>query len=612
MLTSAHCCPQMKCIGADSPPCVRCSKVGRHCVVPTSKQSHSTAPGVSDKGAVPDQPVLQSFSAAPVLSGSPADVVISPVVTKNVPHRIGSNYTNHKASSSHSTIIRGPWLSMLPTLFEGPVPSGYNSATPGLGHWHGWTNVAQVPGLSHPNREPMLDAASSLPNDEEICHLSRFFETNLIEHVPVLTRLDVSNLGTIVKTKRLLVYCMAHVAARFVPGCRAIRNTLTPILRSMFWLQFDQPESSDEQRWTLLQALAVLYTWASIPHAEAQGDSELVLTMTQLRASIETLALKYSLHNSAAEVARLPKHDAGNLHQRFAFRKYMYWLWMFSTGYFQSLISQSPPRIREDASITLASQLLQNMIHDDQVREILAPVELCLIWVDAGRRGYGLGQWWCGIPTQVEIDSRLVILHDLDTSLQAWQQRWTRRGTSSRLEDMPRIGRNSSIDICYYYTRFCISTYVTRLFQSSSSADAHTMSIINLVTQSIERAWSLCNFLLKLTPLAKSSMAFNPELKFAMIASCCDYLVYIYNDSADLDLLQSSQITAMAEVVELMIDLGADDRHGAKVYGRSIMLRLQSARSGKLWQPSPSMSSQKNGQTWNIGTDPYGALTSQQ
>jgi hypothetical protein len=612
VLTSAHRCPQMKCIGADSPPCVRCSKVGRQCILPTSTQSHLTAPGASDKGVVPDQPELQSFSVAPVLCGSPADVVVSPVVAENVPHRIGSNYTSHKASSPHSTIIRGPWQSTLPNVFNRPVPSWYNSATPGLGHWHGWSSVAQVPGISHPSREPVLDAASSLPNDEEICHLSRFFETNLIEHVPVLTRVDVSDLGTIVKTKRLLVYCMAYVAARFVPGCRAFRNTLTPIIRSMFWLQFDQHESSDEQRWTLLQALAVLYTWVSIPYVEGQEDSELVLTMTQLKTSIETLALQYSLHNSAEEVTRLPKHDTSNLHQTFAFRKYTYWLWLFSTGYFQSLISQTPPRIREDTSITMASQLLQNPIYDDQLREILAPVELCLIWVDAGRRGHGLGQWWCGIPTQVELDSRLAVLHDLDRSLQVWQQRWTRRGPSSRLEDMPRIGRNSSIDICYYYTRFCISTYVTRLYQSSSSADTHMMSIINLVTQSIERAWSLCNFLLKLTPLAKSSMAFNPELNFAMIASCCDYLVYIYNYSADLDLLQSSQITAMAEVVELMIDLGADDRHSAKVYGRSIMARLQSARSGELWQPLPNMSSEKDGQTWSIGTNSYSVLSSQQ
>jgi hypothetical protein len=97
-----------------------------------------------------------------------------------------------------------------------------------------------------------------------------------------------------------------------------------------------------------------------------------------------------------------------------------------------------------------------------------------------------------------------------------------------------------------------------------------------------------------------------------MIASCCDYLVYIYNYSADLDLLQSSQITAMAEVVELMIDLGADDRHSAKVYGRSIMARLQSARSGELWQPLPNMSSEKDGQTWSIGTNSYSVLSSQQ
>jgi hypothetical protein len=600
----------MKCIGAASPPCERCSKVGRHCAVPTSNQSRSTSSGTVSTGAAQSQPEPRRFSTVPVLSSS-QHVAVTPLVPSSIPHRIGSNYNSDNASSPHPAVLRVPWMSSLPTMHKLPVTSRDSSATPGRSRSYEWTHAAQGSHWDPLNPDPALNTTSSLPNDEEVCHLARYFETNLIEHVPVLTRLDVSDLVTIVKTKRTLVYSMAYIAARFVPGCRAIRNTLGHLVRSMVWLQSDQPDSSDEQRWILLQALAVLYTWAPISHVEAHGDSDIVFTMLKLTTLLETLAVRDSLHNSAEEVMQLLKYDPSNLRQTFAFRKYIYWLWLFSTGYFQSLISQTPPRIREDVTFNMSSQLLQNLIHDDQVREILAPVGLCLLWADAGRHGHDLGQWWCGVPTQVELDSRLSVLNDLDTSLQVWQQRWT-RCTTSRPESTSTTGRNYSIDICYYYTRFCISIYVTRLYQSSASAEAHTMSIFNLTTQSIARAMSLFNLLLKLTPHARSSMAFSPELTFAMIASCCDYMVYLYDYSADLDLLQPGQVTAMAEVVELMIDLGVDDRHSAKVYGRSIMARLQEARAGNPWQRLPESSNQKTGNTWSVDTGPYRVLSSQQ
>lgn len=428
-------------------------------------------------------------------------------------------------------------------------------------------------------------------------------------HIPVLTELDVSDLVAVVKSKRLLAYSMAYVAARFVPGCRAVRITLAPTIRAMVRLQFDHSESSDEQRWTLLQALAVLYSWAAPQHPEAQEDAEIELKAEQLKGSIETLALRYSLHSSAEELARLLKHDPSNLRQTFAFRKYTYWLWFFSLGYFRSLISQTPPSIREDATIAMAPQLLDILIHDDYVRQILARVELCLLWVGAGVRDRGLGEWWCTIPTQAELDSKLAVLDDLDTALQLWRQKWTTPESSSRLEGISKFGRDCSIDVCYYFIRFCVSTYATKLYQSSASTETLLSSLANLVTNSVERASDLCHLLLKLTPLAKSSMRFSPEITFAMVASCCEYLVHVHNSSAELNLLQPSHINAICEVGDLLVDLGVDHKHSAKVYGQSILARLPPTRSGELWQKSHSASSQKNGKTWSMPPGSQGPLS---
>lgn len=54
-----------------------------------------------------------------------------------------------------------------------------------------------------------------MPSEPILCY-------KFMEHIPVVTELDVSDMITIVKSKRLLAYSMVYVAARFVPGCRAI------------------------------------------------------------------------------------------------------------------------------------------------------------------------------------------------------------------------------------------------------------------------------------------------------------------------------------------------------------------------------------------------------
>lgn len=606
---SAHCCLQMKCVGAGSPPCVRCSKVGRHCVVPTPTQHHHTSPNLN---TAPKRPELERFPTTPALNIDPNHAITLPLLGSNV-HcgpKSSPNQTSSRPSSPHSSIPKGRWLSALPTLCRLPILPAYNRVTLSRSHLHGRSDVAELPEWSHHGRDGILDAAHSLPSDEELCHLGRFFITNLMAHIPVLTELDVSDLVAIVKSKRLLAYSMAYVAARYMPGCRAIRTTLAPTIRAVVRLQFDHSESSDEQRWTLLQALTVLYSWAPLQHPETQNDAELDLQPEQVRASIETLALRYSLHSSAEELARLLKHDATDVRQTFAFRRYTYWLWLFSLGYFRSLISQTPPSIREDATITMAPQLLEVLIHDDCVRQILARVELCLLWADASVRARGLGEWWCAVSTQVGLDSRLAVLNDLDTALQLWRQKWIHPAASSWLEGTSKFGRDCSIDIYYYFTRFCISTYVIKLYQFSAPAESLLLSIVNLVTKSIERASGLCHFLLKLTPLAKASMGFSPEIIFAMIASSCEYLMHVYHSSVDLDLLQPSHISAIRGIADLMIDLGADDRHSGKIYGQSILARLPPQRPDALWPKSQRASSQKHGQMWSVNTASHGALSS--
>ena len=234
----------------------------------------------------------------------------------------------------------------------------------------------------------------------------------------------------------------------------------------------------------------------------------------------------------------------------FILRKYLYWLWLYSVAHFQSLVSQKPPSIREDATITQAAQLLQSMVVDNCVRRILARVELCLLWVRVGLRERGLGEWWCNVHTQVCFDSTLTLLDDLDVASQRWLQKWRPPKNHAAFDDMSEAGREGAIDLYYYFTCFCIGTYVARAFQSSTSAESLPLSRVNLLTKSIERGYTFCVGFLELNPLAKFSVCFSPEIVFAMVACCCEYVLYIHSSSVELALVKPGHLSTVRRVAE--------------------------------------------------------------
>lgn len=463
-----------------------------------------------------------------------------------------------------------------------------SSATPALGcsattpaHVQGWSDLGSGLMSNDHRHNIATDSAPSLPSDEELCHLSRFFITNLLPQIPVLTEVDVADLNATVKSKRPLAYSMAYTAARFVPGCKAIRTNLRPTIVCLAKLQFDRigvVDSNDEDRWTLLQALAILHHWAPRQHSDLGAydrDFPIELWQETLRGPVETFAFRHSLHKSAEESVDLLKRGVEDIQRTFAFRKYLYWLWLFSVAHFRSLVSQTPPSIREDATITHAAQLLESMTGDVRVRYILARVELCLLWVQGGLRERGLGEWWCNFHTQVNFDSTLTLLDELDVATQKWRQKWCSPKKNTSVHDVTNSGKDGAIDFYYHFTCFSIGTYVARALQSLTLAGSLTIPKIHLLIKTIERAYTLCQFFLELSPLAKSSVCFGPEISFAMVEISCEYLLQIHNSSIELALIQQAHLNAIRGVAELMIDMAVDEKHGASIYGQHILAKMQ-------------------------------------
>lgn len=409
------------------------------------------------------------------------------------------------------------------------------------------------------------------------------FIINLLIHIPVVTEADVGDYQDMVeKNKRPLANCMAYVAARFVPGCRSIRAKLTPQILSMLKLRFAAPDRNDDERLMLLQSFAILYTWATPQDVEVDmntDDTDFELRRDVLRSSMEMLALRYSVHRAGEDVVRLLHHDPNDIRQSFALRKYCYWLWLFSSAHFQSLLSRTPPTLREDASIRWANQHLeQYVMNDENVRRILADVSLSLLWSRSSASEPDIGEWWCSISNETDANFSLGVLNSLDDRLNHWQRRWLRhqqRQPSTEFASDPAT--SSWIDFYQRFTRFCISTHATKLLQSSAMADTPPLPAANLITQSVERASTFCRLFVGLTPLVKSSIRFAPESTFAMVAFACKWIIRAQRFCSSLDCVKPNDLNVVQGLAELMVDLGIDNKHSARVYGENILAKLQAA-----------------------------------
>lgn len=426
---------------------------------------------------------------------------------------------------------------------------------------------------------------------------------NLIAHVPVVDETDVGDFGEMEKRhKRPLAYSMAYVAARFVPGCRSIRAMLVPEILSIVKTRFDHLIGHSEDQWTLLQAFAVLSTWAPWDNIEQDvnsGDHEGYLSRDVLRASMETLARRWSLHRAGEELNRMQsqKHDATHVRQSFTFRKYSYWLWLFGSSHFHSLLTRTPPTIEEDAAIRRAGQILQPFANDETICQILAKVELCLIWSQIKFNDRELGEWWCSMPHETHATTVMSVLKSLDEALHLWHRKWSRSDRHPSGQFATDVARNSSIDLAYRFVRFCIIVNVNKLMHTSSSKESVATFVGEVITQSVGRALSICQLFVELSPLNKSSVRFVPEFTFFMITFACEWIIRAKHLSLGVECVRPNDLLTVSSVAETMVDLSIDNKHSARIYGETILAKLQQATTIK---PDSRVA-----QSWSPQTHPH-------
>ena len=419
--------------------------------------------------------------------------------------------------------------------------------------------------------------------------------------VPVMTPTDIEDVGSLVSRKRRLAYCLAFVAARFVPGCEHIREQLAPhvvqFLRDMTRFSSDNAEET----WTNLLAFAVIYAYRQTDASSNDSPKRIYdeyLNHWTLKSAIETFALRLSLHRSFEDVKNLLRTNVPEIVTEPAYRYYIFWLWLFTMAHHHSLVTRTPPSIREDTTIRCSSDLLKNVENDSCVLRILAEVDLCILWGHAGRLEKGLGEWWCSPPEGKGFHETLSILEDADAALQVWSQRWglvELQGRPDLGTGSPPTGASTAVDFHFRFTRFCISTFATRTVHhqslattgltdgESSPSPAKISAAITLsVLKSAHIASHCCDFMLDLSPLQKDSLRYIADFGFAMISFCCLYIINAFELFGSRHAVINNYIRKVEQAAHLMVELSVGSNNCPRVYGEWILARVEALEAGSL------------------------------
>jgi hypothetical protein len=411
-----------------------------------------------------------------------------------------------------------------------------------------------------------------------------------------MTPQDLDDLPSLIHTKIELAYCIAFVTSLFVPGYGPVRASLTTHVLKIVRRNHYISRRSDEDMWTLLQALGILYLYASpVDAEESEGTSPYhpELSFRVLKPLVESLAVYASIHRSYEDIARGFTLTMPECINNPALRRYLFWLWLFTSSQQYSLITRTPPTISEDSTIKSAHMLLRSIQEDAFVRKILAQVELYLLWAKAGIQYPNVREWWSSPQSELDVASTKAMLADFDKILLDWRQKWSlvEHGAISGMS--PDRFNNTTVESLFRYTRFHISTYATRaLYKAvteSAQVGAPTSRLValspqltELFSRSVEAAASWSRFFIDLDPAAIETARYVPSINFTKITFSCVFVIMASEVLAGPDLSLDHHLQSVKEAAVCMRELAVDDMAPPKIYADRILQRLQATNTGRL------------------------------
>ncbi|KAJ5946133.1 hypothetical protein N7454_002972 [Penicillium verhagenii] len=387
---------------------------------------------------------------------------------------------------------------------------------------------------------------------------------------------------------------MAFVASSLSPGYSSIRLALFPHMFRMLEQANDISNNTQDENWTLLQGLAVLYSYPRVSAASGQGP-ERKLSLWAVKSAVETCAMQLSLHNSVEDLQVYLQSPGPDISSSLPYRRSFYWIWLFVKSHHHSVITRTPPTIRNDSSISAILEVMPHFESQPGVRRVLAEAALHHQWDKAARPDTDLAEWWCVPRCTKDIGALSELLDNAENLLQEWGDIWLQpfdlSASSSHepsLED-PLFFANSITAFMGVLTRFNIVSFAAPIvshqlmartglatFPPSTAHSPELSAFLNCVLKSADAASKCCDAIIELKPASRDALRYMPDYGFTMITLCCLHLVHAYSMCPDNSTLKS-HLSKVDQVAELMMDLSFGCNVCPKVYGDNILSQLKAA-----------------------------------
>lgn len=349
---------------------------------------------------------------------------------------------------------------------------------------------------------------------------------------------------------------------------------------------------NEDTLWIQLQALAVLYAYRPagdvFPLSGAPQASSFLNHWT-LKHSIEAFALRVGLHRSIDRLKVLLQRDSSDVSKSSAFSMYVYWLWLVTMSHHFSLMTRTPPTLREDSTIAQAVDLLRDIPRPSRVTRVLAEIDLFTLWQQAGRSAPGLAEWWCTPSDSMSVEGIVAALEDVEGALEVWSQRWGLRGESNVTISNVDTSKNGAVSFHFESTRFCISSFGTRYIlektrsafdQEFTSRSALSHLARESVMKSVHAAHACSRCLVDISPLRRETVRYMGEFGYAFVAFCCLYLIQAYEFFGTALPMSNSYMVSVEEVATFMTEMAVANNTAPRLFGNSILRQLRRVLEG--------------------------------
>ncbi|KAL7781080.1 hypothetical protein V8C43DRAFT_299052 [Trichoderma afarasin] len=544
---------KMKCVRVGESACTRCQRAKRNC------------------------------SARPPLYPGEFEVVVKTPKNFNAPkqprisrdtcgRRVKSRHHNRRATPAncdeHAVVLRHNrrLIDDLPSIYlTAPILAvlGDNVVNDALDiDSHSVYSSVTSPSLSP---STMLSEGRDSPlSRAEMRQLLKIFCSRLLSSIPVFTKDDFKSPELIIEQQPELIHSICYVTARYLPGGLSTVRLIYPKV-----LKFVQDKSAGAM-WpgtadiTSFRALVVLYAFSEIALPNIESPHSPYILPTQLLKTVtEIYGTQLGLHRSIDGARAMLTLPYDQWLSSASYKRYTYWLWLFTMSHHSAIITRTPPSIRSDNSIRSAPELFAGINIESRMRRLLGEVELCLLWEKANAVDSTFGEWWCpSEKTGPACPSPSAVVDIVTRDLAVWRVKY-----SSFIE---HGGFGIGLDFHYRYSQFCLSTYAVCHYTHVSDIDKRDL----LVRTTLDHAVGMLSWLQQLSPVVRESLRYISDFAFVMILYACMFILQACESRNMPPEERCKKLKVVATTAQLLIDLGIHSFHFPSIYGKLLQRQL--------------------------------------